>query len=386
MKRELQLEPLGERDPSDADPLLENQQTSDVSIASSSSSEIQDEDVENGSVPCCRICLECDGEPEISRIGDVSWPPASWEIWMTLVTGISKHKGCVAMIQCIQGGGVPYTLEKGQDSRVIRLLNDGPCMTGSRSSQLFLVIGDDELISPCMCKGTQQFVHRSCLDHWRSVKEGFAFSHCTTCKAQFHLRVALFEENSWRQIKFRLFVARDVFFVFLAVQTVIAAMGGFAYLMDKDGAFRNSFSDGWDRILSKHPIPFYYCIGVMVFFVLLGFFGLILHCSSLNTNDPRMAGCQNCCYGWGILDCFPASMEACFALVIVFVVIFAILGIAYGFLAATMAIQKIWQKHYHILTKRELTKEYIVEDLHGSYAPPKLDTEHEEHLRALKLL
>lgn len=28
----------------------------------------------------------------------------------------------------------------------------------------------DELISPCMCKGTQRFVHRSCLDHWRSVK------------------------------------------------------------------------------------------------------------------------------------------------------------------------------------------------------------------------
>ena len=49
-------------------------------------------------------------------------------------------------------------------------------------------------------------------------------------------------------------------------------------------------------------------------------------------------------------------MEACFALVIVFVVIFAILGIAYGFLAATMAIQRIWQRHYHILTKRELTQ------------------------------
>ncbi|KAA8535041.1 hypothetical protein F0562_030044 [Nyssa sinensis] len=221
----------------------------------------------------------------------------------------------------------------------------------------------DELISPCMCKGTQQFVHRSCLDHWRSVKEGFAFSHCTTCKAQFHLRVAEFEDNSWRKIKFRLFVARDVFLVFLAVQTVIAAIGGFAYLMDKDGAFRNSFNDSWDRILSKHPIPFYYCIGVLAFFVLLGFFGLILHCSALNSSDPHMAGCQNCCYGWGILDCFPASMEACFALVIVFVVIFTILGIAYGFLAATMGIQRIWQRHYHILTKRELAKEYIVEDL-----------------------
>ncbi|PWA55929.1 Zinc finger, RING-CH-type [Artemisia annua] len=244
---------------------------------------------------------------------------------------------------------------------------------------------DDDLISPCMCKGTQQFVHRACLDHWRSVKEGFAFSHCTTCKAQFHLQVVELKDNSWRKIKFRLFVARDVFLVFLAVQTVIGLMGGLAYIADKNGSFRTSFDDSWDRILSTHPLPFYYSIGVLVFFVLVGFIGLILHCSSFN-NDPRMAGCQNCCFGWGILDCFPASMEACFALVIVFVVIFVILGIAYGFLAGTMAIQRIWQRHYHILTKRELTQEYVVEDLHGRYAPPKLDPAHEERLRMLKLL
>ncbi|KAL5571492.1 hypothetical protein UlMin_021089 [Ulmus minor] len=244
-----------------------------------------------------------------------------------------------------------------------------------------------------MCKGTQQFVHRACLDHWHSVKEGFAFSHCTTCKAQFHLRVESFDDNSWREIKFRFFVARDVFLVFLAVQTAIAAMAGFAYIMDKDGAFRNSFDDGWDGILSKHPIPFYYCIGGTGLFCDAGIFGLILHCSSLNSNDPRMAGYQNCCYGWGILDCFPASMEARMSILstrsyilIFFVVVFAILGIAYGFLAATLAIQRIWQRHYHILIKRELTKEYIVEDIHGSYAPPKLDPEHEERLKMLKLL
>ncbi|CAO2206607.1 unnamed protein product [Urochloa humidicola] len=245
----------------------------------------------------------------------------------------------------------------------------------------------DELISPCMCKGTQQFVHRSCLDHWRSVKEGFAFSHCTTCKAQFHLRVETWEDNSWRKMKFRIFVARDVLLVFLAVQLTIAVIGAIAYFLDRDGSFRNSFSDGWDRFLSKHPIPFYYCIGVVIFFVLLGFFGLIVHCSSFNDHqDPCLAGCRNCCYGWGILDCLPASLEACFALVLVFIVVFAILGIAYGFLAATMAVQRIWQRHYHILTKRELTKEYVVEDLHGNYTPPKLEPEHEERLKMLKLL
>ncbi|KAI8023559.1 hypothetical protein LOK49_LG03G01479 [Camellia lanceoleosa] len=31
-------------------------------------------------------------------------------------------------------------------------------------------------------------------------------------------------------------------------------------------------------------------------------------------------------------------------------------------------------------------QEYIVEDLHGCYAPPKLDPEHEELLKMLKLL
>ncbi|TVU04109.1 hypothetical protein EJB05_50321, partial [Eragrostis curvula] len=118
-----------------------------------------------------------------------------------------------------------------------------------------------ELISPCMCKGTQQFVHRSCLDHWRSVKEGTAFSHCTTCKAQFHLRVQFLEGSGCRKMKFRLFVARDILLVFLAIQASIAALGGFAYLLDKDGKFRNNFADSSD-FPSKHPVPFYYCIGV----------------------------------------------------------------------------------------------------------------------------
>ncbi|GAA0144029.1 hypothetical protein LIER_04576 [Lithospermum erythrorhizon] len=214
MKGDIELEEAG-----DTDPLLQDHHEETLSLISSSSSsssgssnETQTDDLESGSLPCCRICLE-------------------------------HHQQ-----------------------------------------------NDDELISPCMCKGTQQFVHRSCLDHWRSVKEGFAFSHCTTCKAQFHLRIAEIEDNSWRKIKFRLFVARDVFLVFISVQTVIAAMAVIAYLMDKDGNFRNSFDDSWDGLLSKHPIPFYYCIGVLCFFMFLGFFGLILHCSSINGITVVMVG------------------------------------------------------------------------------------------------
>jgi hypothetical protein len=51
-------------------------------------------------------------------------------------------------------------------------------------------------------------------------QEGSAFSHCTTCKALFHLRVEAIEDDLCRRLKFRLFVARDVFLVFLAMQAV----------------------------------------------------------------------------------------------------------------------------------------------------------------------
>lgn len=59
MKGEVQLEPPGERKAMDSDPLLGNHGDSPAG----SSSEINSEDIEAGSVPCCRICLECDGEP-----------------------------------------------------------------------------------------------------------------------------------------------------------------------------------------------------------------------------------------------------------------------------------------------------------------------------------
>jgi hypothetical protein len=52
------------------------------------------------------------------------------------------------------------------------------------------------------------------------MQEGFAFSHCTTYKAQFYLRPELHEDHSWRKIKFKLSMAQDVFLIFLVVQTV----------------------------------------------------------------------------------------------------------------------------------------------------------------------
>lgn len=68
------------------------------------------------------------------------------------------------------------------------------------------------------------------------MQEGFGFSHCTTCKAQFHLRVESFEDNSWHKLKFRLFVAGDVLLVFFVVQTVSLSLV-FLLLRDTSGSY-----------------------------------------------------------------------------------------------------------------------------------------------------
>ncbi|KAB1220050.1 E3 ubiquitin-protein ligase MARCH3 [Morella rubra] len=78
--------------------------------------------------------------------------------------------------------------------------------------------GGEDLIAPCHCKGTQKYVHRSCLDNWRSTKEGFAFAHCTECRATFILRANVPPDRWWLRLKFQFLVARDHAFIFIIVQ------------------------------------------------------------------------------------------------------------------------------------------------------------------------
>lgn len=52
------------------------------------------------------------------------------------------------------------------------------------------------------------------------IQEGFAFSHCTTCKAPYYLRVHVHMDRKWRTLKFRFFVTRDILFIFALVQFV----------------------------------------------------------------------------------------------------------------------------------------------------------------------
>ncbi|KAJ0464443.1 putative transcription factor C2H2 family [Helianthus annuus] len=248
-----------------------------------------------------------------------------------------------------------------------------------------------DFIAPCKCRGTSKYVHRECLDHWRSVKEGFAFAHCTTCKAPYHLRVHVLADRKWRTMKFRFFVTRDILFIFLSVQLVISSLAYLVYLVDGYQKFWLRIAWGFDSEAS-----FYYLCGALLFFALLGLSGCFITCYDRRVRNDLAQPCRElclcCCQPGVCADChLPGTLCVWTDCTTCFESCASATGIFYSVLVATMVGQRIWQRHYHILAKRMLTKEYVVEDVDGEttgseWAPPPLPPEHIQQLKTLGLL
>ncbi|GAU34845.1 hypothetical protein TSUD_259250 [Trifolium subterraneum] len=62
-----------------------------------------------------------------------------------------------------------------------------------------------------------------------------------------------------------------------------------------------------------------------------------------------------------------------------------LVGLLYGFFIAIICGQRINERHYHVLAKQELTKEYVVEDREHVKNVPELDPSHVTELRMLGL-
>ncbi|KAI3996338.1 hypothetical protein MKX01_026806, partial [Papaver californicum] len=243
----------------------------------------------------------------------------------------------------------------------------------------------------------------------------FAFAHCTTCKAKYHMRVqSTIVDRKWRTLKFRFFVTRDILSIFICVQLAIGLLASLVYLVDASQNFAL-------RLALHFPgvVGFYYICGALLLFVLVGLSGCYLTCfdgrvrghlahpcrqlteccCSCGCRDPR---CPTACLvTWyqGLAsagDCACLSVASIGASLLIMgaaiaLGIFALFGFLCSILAATMVGQRIWQRHYHILAKKMLTKEYVVEDVDGlatdsNWSPPPLPPEHVQQLKALRLL
>ena len=56
---------------------------------------------------------------------------------------------------------------------------------------------NDSLISPCKCKGTSKYIHKSCLSRWRNLNlDGDAYNKCMECNQAYNIRKLYNDELS----------------------------------------------------------------------------------------------------------------------------------------------------------------------------------------------
>ena len=67
-----------------------------------------------------------------------------------------------------------------------------------------------DLIAPCLCKGSAQWVHRDCLNHWRTHEKDRAFATCTECQFPYRYEQQPKSGLLDHRTRFCLFVSRDV--------------------------------------------------------------------------------------------------------------------------------------------------------------------------------
>ncbi|KAI5064335.1 hypothetical protein GOP47_0021005 [Adiantum capillus-veneris] len=223
--------------------------------------------------------------------------------------GASHSDDCISLLETLK-----YR-HGGEEAEI-----DVATMDQQQQCRICLDVGGDDLISPCQCRGTQKFVHRSCLDHWRAAKEGFAFAHCTECRTLFNLRANVPADRWWLRLKFQLLVIRDHAVIYIVVQLVVAS------------------------------------------------FSLLIY-SLYGEELKEMFGYEHHPYGFHALA----------------VIVILLVGLLYGFFIAIICGQRISKRHYHVLAKQELTKEYVVQNLSDIEAPSVLEPGHINELQSLDI-
>ena len=231
-------------------------------------------------------------------------------------------------------------------------------------------------IAPCHCSGSNKWVHRSCLDRWRTINEDRAFARCTTCLENYVMLSTnddTPEERTARKHAYYRLVARDFGGMFLLTQTVIALFAVITYYCDRSQSLLIS-----EFGMQLRPLLFYYLCGLIWSAALVGLGGICTLCCNNNTAScPTYyyfsgtgTASSNCCDGCLVGNCEAGSCPCAGVqcgeagpFVLVIVAGLALIGIVVSVIAGVVFFQRVIQQHIHVLQKQSLAKDYIVMDL-----------------------
>lgn len=256
---------------------------------------------------------------------------------------------------------------------------------GSKSCRICLDNDNPkDFIRPCLCSGGSAYVHRKCLDNWRSLnKDGRAFKVCEVCHFEYVIEPVVDDPaaDKKRLLLFRFLVTRDITLIILLIQAFII---GLAFLLLLGDRGSHNIKDLYPSSMS--PFGAYYLSSLILFFAFLGLFGLIGLCCGMikpNQDDQCNCVCYQCffCYNFNSsggdscgncnCDCNGGGGggggggEGLLVALLVIIVLFAIMGVVFGIILSIIITKQIIERHTKKLWLRQETKKYVVKDFEG---------------------
>mmetsp|Transcript_9047 Transcript_9047/g.18791 ORF Transcript_9047/g.18791 Transcript_9047/m.18791 type:complete len:461 (+) Transcript_9047:258-1640(+) len=145
----------------------------------------------------------------------------------------------------------------------------------------------EDMIAPCLCKGGSKWVHRECLDEWRTNERDRAFSKCTECLFEYHLQPIVEESDGCcckpqqrRSALFYGMVSRDACLGIVLQQIVVAFLGAVVHFCDSDRQLPRFLGMDTSVLSGSKIIRIYYGFGWFAFFIGLGLYGSVVMCTN----------------------------------------------------------------------------------------------------------
>lgn len=220
---------------------------------------------------------------------------------------------------------------------------------------------DNQLISPCACKGSQKYIHRKCLDTWRVYNTGAqAFYQCQTCKVDYKFTKSISQEKRIKAIlRFILKMTMEIIAVCIISMATIA-MNTFATMLYM-GSYL-CFSHFVDTLpMGTFVSLVEFGIGATVYF-------LFALCSMPSTSTRTTSTTSYNYYDFSSRGCSGCSdskkkKSGGGDLLAVILVIFAVIGLVVILCYVLGHLYEKGVKHWRKEWRSQIVDEFIVKDL-----------------------
>jgi len=155
----------------------------------------------------------------------------------------------------------------------------------------------ETMIAPCRCKGGSKWVHRECLDEWRTNEKDRAFSKCTECLFEYHLQPVYNDNDNEseggnsksgccccprtkqqrRRCLFYYMVSKDACLGVVLQQLIVLFLGAVVWLLLLQD---ENISSSLPPMTPKTKVLVSYGCGWFAFLIVLGIYGCVVMCKN----------------------------------------------------------------------------------------------------------